>query len=114
MDQELKAKWIAALRSGNYTQARETLRSDDRGYCCLGVLLEVSCLGEWEGSCYRLRNADDEYSPTIESDLGSRREQFGLSREQHNTLVHMNDGDKAWTGNPQSFDAIADYIEKNL
>lgn len=45
MDQEIKTKWVAALRSGEYHQIDGTLRGHDYdghlGYCCLGVLAEV-------------------------------------------------------------------------
>lgn len=35
-------KWIAALRSGQYTQGTGTLRNDKNQYCCLGVACEVA------------------------------------------------------------------------
>lgn len=35
-----RAAWVAALRSGDYAQARGALRVDD-GYCCLGVAEDV-------------------------------------------------------------------------
>jgi hypothetical protein len=47
MDPEVKAKWVAALRSGEYDQAQSGLRVDQSqsggeiGYCCLGVLCEL-------------------------------------------------------------------------
>lgn len=44
MNREVKAKWIAALRSGKYQQGRHRLvRKEGSGYsyCCLGVLCEV-------------------------------------------------------------------------
>lgn len=40
MDAELKAKWVAALRSGEYEQTTGALRKEG-GYCCLGVLCDV-------------------------------------------------------------------------
>lgn len=33
--------WLAALRSGEYTQGRYCLRDTSGGYCCLGVLEQV-------------------------------------------------------------------------
>jgi hypothetical protein len=36
MDAELKAKWVAALRSGSYKQTHGQLVKHD-AYCCLGV-----------------------------------------------------------------------------
>lgn len=51
MNPEIKEKWLAALRSGEYKQTRGALfrprRLDDvkpifpAGYCCLGVLCDV-------------------------------------------------------------------------
>lgn len=41
MDADIKAEWIADLRSGQYEQGRSALRRDNR-YCCLGVLCEVA------------------------------------------------------------------------
>lgn len=48
MKPEIKALWIDALNSGEYSQARGTLRELDRatgnvvGYCCLGVLTDLA------------------------------------------------------------------------
>lgn len=46
---ELKDKWIAALRSGEFEQNRGSLYWKGK-YCCLGVLAKVSGLNEmtWE------------------------------------------------------------------
>lgn len=45
MNKELKAKWAAALRSGEYTQTQRVLRNPDTGgMCCLGVLCIVAGL----------------------------------------------------------------------
>ena len=43
MNLEIRAQWCAALRSGDYQQAKEELRSEgnDPSYCCLGVLTDL-------------------------------------------------------------------------
>lgn len=41
MNPEVKEKWLAALRSGDYTQTRTALYKDG-SYCCLGVLCEIA------------------------------------------------------------------------
>lgn len=41
MNPEAKAKWVAALRSGNYVQGKGMLKTSDNTYCCMGVLAEV-------------------------------------------------------------------------
>ena len=40
MNQYVKRKWVAALRSGEYKQAGGRLRKGDC-YCCLGVLTDL-------------------------------------------------------------------------
>jgi hypothetical protein len=47
---DVKKEWVAALRSGEFEQAKGSLRDDD-GYCCLGVLCELYRRkkgGEWK------------------------------------------------------------------
>ena len=47
---EIKQKWIEALRSGQYQQITEGLHrvvNNCEGYCCLGVLCDISQLGSW-------------------------------------------------------------------
>jgi hypothetical protein len=65
MPVEAKAKWVAALRSGQYKQAKGTLYdASTDGYCCLGVLQH--CLtGEVE------RRPDDYSSSKLIGDLPS-------------------------------------------
>jgi hypothetical protein len=40
MNQQVKTKWLDALRSGNYHQTQGRLR-DTEGFCCLGVLCDL-------------------------------------------------------------------------
>src|SRR4051812_10826866 len=42
MDPAVKARWVAALRSGEYAQGRSALRTAVDKYCCLGVLCELA------------------------------------------------------------------------
>ena len=51
MDAEVKKKWVAALRSGEYKQAKKQLRYDG-SFCCLGVLCEISGLTAWGNDSY--------------------------------------------------------------
>lgn len=41
MNQEIKQKWLDALRSGEYTQGKRMLRQDNNAFCCLGVLCDL-------------------------------------------------------------------------
>lgn len=108
MDPELKSKWVDALRSGKYKQGRGYLCRDD-AYCCLGVLCDISGIGEW-------KNVPDENGLTYVTSQDQDR--FGLPysvREEipesklHilSTLACMND-------DGVSFETIAKEIEEKL
>lgn len=101
MDPEIKKKWIEALRSGRYTQAKGRLRRGD-AFCCLGVLHDCDG-GEWDPLGYVTRPAGRPDGWRL-YDGDSR----GLDGEAQDTLVRMNDDADA------SFDEIADWIEANL
>ena len=107
MDEELLNKWLKALRSGEYTQARnalsQTYPDGTSSYCCLGVLCDISGLGEWiDDGCndpdmvYKVKNRlyEGEYIPS----------ELGLDHSLCTTLARKND-----TG--ADFEEIADYIE---
>jgi hypothetical protein len=93
MDQELKAKWVAALRSGKFRQGRWRLYdSDTDTFCCLGVLGCV--IGKTKGEM-------DKNGMPISWDL--------LPEETTKTLAYQ------WNDSHcKTFDEIADYIEKSL
>lgn len=41
MNQEIKTKWVNALRSGDYEQGQGALKKPNGQYCCLGVLCDL-------------------------------------------------------------------------
>lgn len=106
MDQELKAKWTAALRSGEYKQGAGRLRRDT-GYCCLGVLGEI------------MHATYHSYSLFLPRETAAKA---GLTRDIENELSDRNDGTGDWAlmvdgkpvVQPHSFAQIADYIDANL
>ena len=91
MTPELKAQWIAALRSGEYTQGYNHLRTENGYYCCLGVLCMVLKRPELLTASYEhLRKAS------------------GLVQSETDGCVELNDVAQ------RSFNQIADYIEVYL
>ncbi len=38
MNPEIKARWVAELRSGRHVQGKGRLRNSDGSMCCLGIL----------------------------------------------------------------------------
>lgn len=97
MNEELKAKWITALRSGNYKQGVGRLRGDDK-FCCLGVLCDLVVPEDWDGP---------EQLSTWALPPSYVIEPCGLSDATCAELACKND-------DGESFEEIADYIEKNV
>ncbi len=104
MDAKLKQQWIEALRSGKYSQAREALHTS-KGYCCLGVLCDISGIGAWDGLAYRIPDGCDGDFRELFGELETLRDDLGISNDQEKTLIHMNDSCE------MTFSEIANYIE---
>lgn len=133
MDEVVKTKWVAALRSGEYQQGRGYLnRTDDEGtkYCCLGVLCEIA---RAEGLELDVHFADDGHSGTTYYDGYSTvlpdavEEWAGLTVSnpevvydytlRKRSLAELNDGRQdsgVVTREPYDFNQIADVIERSL
>lgn len=126
MDPEWKAKWVAALRSGEYRQGKMQLTKvhpdGSMDCCCLGVLCEITG------------------TPSITTGLGNRQYGYGgmdtlqemflpfetaikvginpdtMPNTPCGFLANRNDGkmDTSGTTIKWDFNAIADWIEANL
>lgn len=110
MDKQLKQKWLTALHSGEYKQARYALETRDgeipEGNCCLGVLCRVADLEAFvsESNLYRTQ-----FKGCTIGGLGKPLlESWGLDLDHQMRLQNMNDNENL------SFLQIADYIEANL
>lgn len=114
MNQEIKTKWIEALKSGKYKQGREHLRAGD-DFCCLGVLCDIyknqsTEKVEWEspdrGNVYSILNHSGVLPKPVQewAELDSENP---ITGDAGHSLAHLNDTGK-------SFLEIADLIEKNL
>ncbi|CAB4142522.1 hypothetical protein UFOVP434_16 [uncultured Caudovirales phage] len=101
MKKQYKEKWLTALRSGEYAQTTHTL-SNAEGFCCLGVLCDISPKMKLEN----LAGKERDYSGDTLQDASLKF--FGLSSEEQEKLIEMNDD------NGKSFKQIANWIEKNL
>jgi len=98
MNRQIKAKWIAALRSGKYEQTQDVMRrkldNGKSGYCCLGVL----------GS---IRGASDSSLSRTGGKLSHPAISKLLPLKTRETLAEKND-------NGWSFKRIATWIQKNV
>lgn len=117
MNQEIKVKWLEALRSGQYKQTKHRLK-DEKGFCCLGVLCDIYSQENktpWEkndGAQEAILNNTKILPITIMqwAELTNTDPCLRYDPEQADTcaLSHMNDT-KIY-----SFDQIADIIEREL
>jgi hypothetical protein len=102
---KLRAKWIAALRSGKYKQGVNRLRTQDNCFCCLGVAADILGPGNWEQKDFEWLYRVNALTRPREVDLSiSMLQRFGLDKSDQEKLVSMNDDGK-------SFSEIANYIE---
>ena len=110
MNPDIKSKWIQALRSGNYKQAKGSLRVDD-GFCCLGVLCDVyqKEVGDanWENCAFMEQKQILPKKVYEWAGLHSVSPYVSLDADRGISLASMNDvGD--------DFAKIADVIERDL
>lgn len=108
MNPELKTKWLAALRSGDYLQGRAVLRNRDR-YCCLGVLCDLVDDTKWgedeDGGFVYIGSFDDAPCTTMPPDR--IYDTAGIDLDIAHDLATSND-------NGDTFEQIAEWIEEHL
>lgn len=112
---EDKAKWLEALRSGEYDQCKFSLHDPARGgFCCLGVL--EHCLMDGRVETIANVNGVNKYraSPTDNFNnlfgiVDAFSSPYKLVKKAGMTdLMSMNDSED------MTFSEIADWIEKNV
>jgi len=125
MRADIKTKWVAALRSGEYEQTGGMLRSNN-GYCCLGVLCDLYAketgMKWWEGGGKYAMHGNDTMLPHEVRAWAHLADEFGAYVEVETdeggatyppylanpSLTELND---SWAYN---FKMIADVIEQQL
>lgn len=107
---DFKAKWVAALRSGEYAQGPAALYNREHdSYCCWGVACVL--LGMPKESI-----EDQTKQPSW---IGMNKEDWPITKiidinhDAADLLAEMNDGTGGVT-KKYTFEEIADYIEANL
>jgi hypothetical protein len=113
MNKEIKAKWVKALRSGQYKQGRNKLRSANNEFCCLGVLCNLHAEAHPEIAAQHTNPRSyigNTQMPPTQVCLWANIYIWGnpyATGDVLLTLATMNDTGK-------SFKEIADFIEKEL
>lgn len=103
LDPEFKAKWVAALRSGEYKQGTYNMFKDGK-YCCLGVASEL-CGVPARGKVISL---DEGYTEEDIRKIPHALRGKANANQVVCILTHLNDVSE------KNFNEIADYIEQNL
>jgi len=97
-----KRKWLKALRSGEYEQGKSVLRNSKNEYCCLGVAAHI---------CGVISITGKQFIELESGIIGISKIPELLIGDLDNAIVRklsiMNDCG-------ESFNKIADYIEKYL
>lgn len=116
MNPEVKAKWLAALRSGEYTQGTGTLRDEFDNFCCLGVLcaiavkdgLEIDVAAPGENGAWSYDGEEWFLPPKVSYWAGMDKNDPRIAVSGYTRVSDLND-DAGMT-----FEQIADVIEVEL
>lgn len=117
MNLQIAKKWITALKSGKYHQARGQLwkRSNNRhySYCCLGVLTDLYCKEKGVDRLNICSGEDAELSHKV-VEWAEMKTELGRIPNKYETLANANDGDGLSSLNlpPLNFKEIAKLINK--
>lgn len=117
--QELKDKWLTALRSGEYSQTTGTLR-DENGMCCLGVLCDIIDPTGWCGNPEDVAYDNQKHSlghivygeHFFDEIMAKPKDLYSLLPVNYVELVNRNDGHAYYE--PHNFSEMADWIEDNV
>lgn len=119
MNPEIKAKWVAALRSGEYKQLQGALRSDNEAgscFCCLGVLCDLYT--EDKGIEWDLRKLEDESdavpSTTVAAWARFSWDESGYAKDPFVVIDGKSKKLSAHNDTGRTFAEIADAIEAQL
>jgi hypothetical protein len=125
MKKAVAMKWIRALRSGKYRKGTGALKKKTGGYCCLGLLCEITKKengGKWTkdtGGYFTFLDRSgiekSDFLPASVRRLAGMKTNTGALtlNKIRTTLAELNDGDSAITKKPYTFKQIADVIAKN-
>ena len=114
---ELRAKFLVALKSGEYKQGRGRLKRGDQ-YCVLGLMCEVSQCGNWINKLGNVgwahKACSKDFNPEYSADYYMKHaadlpkevlEAYNISHKFESTLMVLNDFAN------ETFSEIAQFLE---
>ena len=104
MKSELKQKWIEALESGRYEKGVRALKGPD-GYCCLGVLADITgnLKGEESPGFVVTKDGTAHYA-YLPKEIHS---ELGLEQKNMFDLARINDKSR-------TFKEVVEYIKNEV
>lgn len=129
MNQEIKALWVGALRSGDYVQGKSNLANTNGEFCCLGVLCDLAekaggIIGGKSASTWGTVTYDEETAvlPSSVKEWAALptcnpiilRNVTTPHGTRNFTLAELNDGSDLYDLPRRTFAEIADLIERKL
>lgn len=114
MKPDVKAQWVAALRSGEYKQGQHYLRFND-SFCCLGVLCNLHAqahpdIAAAQHSPMRYLGHTSALPSAVQEWAGLPHEYDGAFVTIRGSLAHL----AIHNDNGRTFDEIATAIEEQL
>lgn len=111
-----KRKWLKALRSDKFTQAKHSLLKRNRVdsglmYCCLGVACVVA--GTPDSTMEQYRTESQCYIPLTNKHV-PKLLRYVPTKSARNFILHVTGKLANMNDDGKSFKEIADWIEENL
>lgn len=106
MDQDIKQKWVEALRSGKYEQGENLLRYKNT-YCCLGVLCDLYSQDWSNAELQDVYSFGGEIEVLPDNVKNWARLDYPNPPTSRGNLAYLND-------RGVTFEKLADLIEKEL
>lgn len=104
MNKDIADKWVEALRSGKYKQGRGLLKGEV-GFCCLGVLCDISNLSTSERDDMNLNTYCGKVNTLPSTVMKWAGININRTTYRLDSLARLND-------EGESFDEIANLIER--
>ena len=124
MNNEVKIKWLEALRSGDYDQGQGGLKSGDNKFCCLGILCDIFLKEHNENWQKPIRDENFFSIDGVNNCLPKRVSEWAeidtvwpkvmTSATNSEYLTSLNDGNNLINIRQHSFLEIANLIEASL
>jgi hypothetical protein len=111
--EDIKKKWLAALRSGEYVQGQSLLKTPDGNYCCLGVLCDLAR----KAGVVKVKNVTTDYGDEVAPMVITDTYFISATDPNDKSDIDLPGAVQDWAGldssNPRVIDTNSSYESKN-